>query len=70
MTIADLKKEFVDNAEFSAIITVSKATGGAGADKTKTGGALPNDNEKPILLSGLSPENMVEHLRQKKQQGN
>lgn len=70
MTFADLQKEFVDNADFSAIITASKATGGAGADKTKTGGALPNENDKPILLSDLSPEKMAERMKQNKQQGN
>ena len=66
LTIEDLRKEFVDNADFSAIITGSKATGGAGGDKSKSGGALPND--KQVNLATLPPRELAEHLKAQKAQ--
>lgn len=64
-TLDDLKKEFVDNADFSAIIVGSKATGGAGGDKTKNNGGAGSDN-KPLDLSKASPEALVAHLKASK----
>lgn len=64
LTMDDLKKEFIDNADFSAIIVGSKATGGAGADKTKTGGAAPDN--KPVNLATVSPKQLAEHIKAKK----
>lgn len=64
LTIEDLKKEFIDNADFSAIITGSKATGGAGSEKKKIGGA--DENEKPVDLSRLAPKELAQRIKDNK----
>lgn len=64
LTLADLKKEFVDNSDFSAIITASKATGGAGGEKKIPGGA-PQD--KPVILSQLGPKELAAEIKARKE---
>jgi hypothetical protein len=59
LTVADLKKEFVDNTAFSAIIVGSKASG-SGASKGNqqqgNGSAASNANGTPDLLSGSAKQ--------------
>lgn len=69
MTLDQLKKEFVANKEFSAIIIASKASGGSaprnGADQ-KPGGAGASE-QSPTDLSKLSPKDLAKHLKAKKE---
>lgn len=67
LTLEDLKKEFVDNADFSAIIVGSKATGGAGADKRMNNGGAGSDNNKPLDLSKASPKAIVDVIKARKE---
>lgn len=60
MTFEDLKKEFVDNKDFSSIIVASKASGGAGGDN-KSGGAPQNN--KPADLGTMSPKDLAATLK-------
>lgn len=69
LTTDDLYKEFLDNKEFSAIVTGSKAQGGAGGNGQHKSGAFvpPNSetNQKP--LSQYSAAEMVAHIAAKKE---
>jgi hypothetical protein len=64
LTIEDLKKEFIDNPDFSAIITGSKATGGAGSEKNK--GGAQNAETKPVIFANLPPKELAQHIKDKK----
>lgn len=66
LTLADLKKEFVDNQDYSAIIVGSKATGGAGGGTKPIGGAGPDTKQND--LTKFSPKEMAEFIKAKKEQ--
>lgn len=65
LTAADLQKEFAENKDFSAIIRVSKASGG-GANGAGTGqngsGGLGNNPEKDADLSKASPADLAARI--------
>lgn len=73
LTLEKLGEELVANKDFSSIIRVTQASGGAG--QSKNGGAVKQptpgqqpgkgDNE-PVDLSKLSPQAMAEHIAAKK----
>lgn len=73
LTMDDLKKEFVANKDFAAIITVNKASGsGAAQGQTQKGqGGAPSsaaNGEKPASFRQMSPQEQVAYLKQKKEQ--
>ena len=55
MTVEELAAEFVANKDFSAIITASKASGGA-----------PNNSDKPADLASMNPAQLAEHIKASK----
>lgn len=64
LTIDELKKEFVDNADYSAIIVGSKASGGARS--SNNGGAVPLTRDadgRPIDLAKLSPHELTARIK-------
>lgn len=65
LTVEELTAEFVANKDFSAIITASKASGGAG--KSSSGGGASHNDGKPVDLSKLNPAQLAEHLKASKQ---
>ena len=68
LTIDELANEFVANKDFSAIITASKASGGAGKP-SQNGGGAPKFNgqpDKPADLSKMNPSELVAHLKEAK----
>jgi hypothetical protein len=71
MTADKLGEEFVANKDFSAIIRVTKASGGAGP--SNAGGAVkspapgtPGDGDKPANLANASPSTLVERIEARK----
>ncbi|QEG09326.1 head scaffolding protein [Xanthomonas phage vB_Xar_IVIA-DoCa1] len=68
MTIDELSAEFVANKDFSAIITGSKASGGAGKPSQNGGGAPknPGQSDKPADLSKMNPQELAAHLKEAK----
>ena len=66
MTIEELSAEFVANKDFSAIITASKASGGAGRSSTQNGGGAPNQSDKPADLASMNPAQLAEHIKASK----
>lgn len=71
LTIEKLGEEFVANKDFSAIIRVTKASGGAGSPSSNGGAAntpakQQGVDDKPVDLSKLSPQAMAEHITAKK----
>lgn len=68
MTVEELSAEFVANKDFSAIITASKASGGAGKPSQNGGGApnKPGNSDNPADLSKMNPTDLVAHLKEAK----
>lgn len=66
MTIEELSAEFVANKDFSAIITASKASGGAGRSSNQNGGGAPNQSDKPADLASMNPAQLAEHIKASK----
>ena len=66
MTIEELSAEFVANKDFSAIITASKASGGAGKPSNNNGGGAPNNSYKPADLASMNPAQLAEHIKASK----
>jgi len=71
LTIAELKAEFVADADYSAIITASKASGGA-EKPSNIGGSAPNFNgeQNKADLSKMGPKELAAHLTEAKAQTN
>ena len=66
MTVEELSAEFVANKDFSAIITASKASGGAGKPSNSNGGGAPNQSDKPADLALMNPAQLAEHIKASK----
>jgi len=67
MTIEELSNEFVANKEFSAIITASKASGGAGKPSQNGGGAAKfNTDDKPADFSSMKPAELAAYIKEAK----
>lgn len=68
LTIDELANEFVANKDFSAIITASKASGGAGKPSQSGGGApkFNGQSDKPADLSKMDPAELAAHLKEAK----
>ena len=66
MTVEELAAEFVANKDFSAIITASKASGGAGKPSNNNGGGAPNNSDKPADLASMNPAQLAEHIKASK----
>ena len=66
MTVEELAAEFVANKDFSAIITASKASGGAGKPSNNSGGGAPNNSDKPADLASMNPAQLAEHIKASK----
>lgn len=66
MTVEELAAEFVANKDFSAIITASKASGGAGRSSNQNGGGAPNNSDKPADLASMNPAQLAEHIKASK----
>lgn len=66
MTVDELSAEFVANKDFSAIITASKASGGASKPSQTGGGANLNTNDKPADLSKMNAKELAAHLTEAK----
>ena len=66
MTVEQLSAEFVANKDFSAIITASKASGGAGKPSNNNGGGAPNQSDKPADLASMNPAQLAEHIKASK----
>jgi len=66
MTVEELSAEFVANKDFSAIITASKASGGAGKPSNNNGGGAPNQSDKPADLASMNPAQLAEHIKASK----
>lgn len=66
MTVEELSAEFVANKDFSAIITASKASGGAGKPSNSNGGGAPNQFDKPADLASMNPAQLAEHIKASK----
>jgi hypothetical protein len=66
MSLDELQAEFVANKDFSAIITASKASGGAGKPSNNSGGGAPNQSDKPADLASMNPAQLAEHIKASK----
>lgn len=66
MTVEELAAEFVANKDFSAIVTASKASGGAGKPSNNSGGGAPNNSDKPADLASMNPAQLAEHIKASK----
>ncbi len=66
MTVEQLSAEFVANKDFSAIITASKASGGAGKPSNNNGGGAPNKSDKPADIASMNPAQLAEHIKASK----
>lgn len=66
MSLDELQAEFVANKDFSAIITASKASGGAGKPSNQNGGGAPNQSDKPADLASMNPAQLAEHIKASK----
>lgn len=68
LTIEDLQKELVANADYADIIIASKSSGGAG--KTKQGGGAPANSgqttDKPVDFASMNPKELAAHIEAKK----
>lgn len=63
MSLDDLTAEFRANKDFSAIITASKSSGGAGSKNPIPGGAQNSKPQGDVMLSKMTPQQMVEHIK-------
>jgi len=68
LTLEDLQKELVANADYADIIIASKSSGGAG--KTKQGGGAPanpgGNADKPVDFASMNPKELAAHIEAKK----
>lgn len=67
-TSEELKQEFLSNEKYSSILLASKASGGAGAEKTHSSGAQPqanNGQQSNRLLTAMSPEELLANIEKK-----
>lgn len=62
LTIADLKKEFMDNKDFAAIIKGSKGSGSSSGNSQQNNGSADDDSKK---LSEMSEKERTEMSRSK-----
>lgn len=64
-----LYNEFLANKDFASILTVSKASGGAGADKNGVGDSKKFDQSgnQPANLSAMSPQQLADHIKATKE---
>ena len=60
----DLRKEFVDNPDYKAIVVASKASGSADAGKSP-GGSAPNSQQTDKPLARMSPQELAAHMEAK-----
>jgi len=69
MTFDDFEKEIVANKEFSSILVGSKASGAGGLEPNKigAGGLHRNNEEKPINLATLNPNELAARITAAKQ---
>lgn len=69
LSVDELSAEFVANKDFAAIITASKASGGAGKS-SQNGGGAPNNpgnsGNQTADLSKMSPQALAAHLKEAK----
>lgn len=69
LTLDELASEFVANKDFSAIITASKASGGAGKS-SQNGGGAPNNSgnsgNQSADFSKMKPSELAAHLKEAK----
>lgn len=69
LSVDELSAEFVANKDFAAIITASKASGGAGKS-SQNGGGAPNNSgnsgNQTADLSKMSPQALAAHLKEAK----
>lgn len=66
LTLEQLRGEFVANKDFSDIITVTKASGGAGKTSHQSNGGAGNQNQQSADLSKASPHDLVAAIDAKK----
>lgn len=69
LTLDDLQKELVANADYADIIIASKSSGGAGKVTNKGGGAPANPGgnaDKPADLASMNPQQLVAHIEAQK----
>ena len=66
LTTDELSAEFVSNKDFAAVITASRASGGARS--LVSGGANVSNGQAPSDLSKMKPAELVDHLRSLKSQ--
>lgn len=68
LTVEELSQEFIANKDFSAIITASKASGGAGKPSQNGGGAskFQNNTDKPADLSKMKPHELAAQIKEAK----
>lgn len=76
MTVAELTKEFRDNKDYSAIVTVSQASGGGAPpsrDTKSKGGAVlagqDNSGSQPASLATIKASDLADRIRQSGQAG-
>ena len=65
LTIDDLKKEFVANKDYSAIIVGSKATGSSASKQTSDSRAFLDANGKKRLFTDLSEAEQISYIESK-----
>lgn len=72
LTVEELGKEFSTNKDFSAIIRVSQASGGAPGRQQQKGGNGVSGQQQPNApdLSTMNPKALSEHLKEIKAQEN
>lgn len=65
-----LKKEFLSNKDFAAILRGNQSRGSGGANASGNGrpvGRFDNQQSKPIDLSKASPQELAAHIAAKRQ---
>ena len=73
LSIDDLKKEFVDNKDYSAIIIASKAKGGSApnnSDQRLGSASSENNGGKPTPLHKLSGKELAAEIKARKEEAN
>lgn len=64
-TSDDLRKEFVDNPDYKAIVVASKASGSADAGNRNSGGSAPTPPPENTPLSRMTPQQLAAHMATK-----
>lgn len=77
LTVEKLGEEFVANKDFSSIIRVTKASGGAGSPSPNGGavkptsqGQAPGTGEQPANLATMNPRQLAEQIKAQKAESN